>query len=54
MNGVDSLELGQLVSIERVALLKGDLNRQVLLYVKSIEKMIATLSILYYKVALSS
>ena len=29
MNGVDSLGLGQVVSIGRVALLYGDLNRQV-------------------------
>ena len=31
MNGVDSLGLGQVASIERVASLQGDLNRQVLL-----------------------
>ena len=32
VNVVDSLGLGQVASIERVALLYGDLNRQVLLY----------------------
>lgn len=31
-NGVDSMRLGQLASIERVALLQGVLNRQGLLY----------------------
>ena len=32
VNGMDSLGFGQAASIERVALLQGDLNRQVLLY----------------------